>query len=661
MPSLSQRLALAIQHHESGRLDDAEALYRDILREAPQQPHALHLLGVRVMQAGRHPEAIDLIGRAVAVDGSNAAFHSNLALAYLNAGLLTEAETHCREALQLQPNFPDVLSNLGLVLRAKGQLAAAADVLCAAARLQPRFADAFSNLGLVMLDQGRRDEAANAFREALRLEPNHADARRNLDALQTPKTLAEVLVTAREAVRRDPENADSQSELGHLLLGADQAEEALPHLQEALRLKSGDAEARRRLGLAWQHLHQVDDATHCYREALRLDPSCVAARNNLAIALQAQGHLDEATREFTESLRIAPDNSQAIYSLSELSAAGRFRFPAEEIGRIQQLAARAELAIDDRCRLNFALCQLFDRSGECDKAFAHARRANELRQEIDRRCGVVFDPAAHQQWVDRICDTFTPDYFTRIRSFGVDSELPIFIVGMPRSGTSLAEQIVASHPQVHGAGELSDIARLCATVLPQRLSSAEAYPQYVASLDAATARELGERHLQRLQALSGEAVRVVDKSPLNFLYLGVIATLFPQTRIIHCRRDARDTCLSCYCQNFATTFAFKTDLRQLARYYRDYERLMAHWSRVLPLPVFELCYEKLTAEPEKVTRRLIEFCGLEWDDRCLRFHETRRAVWTASMVQVRQPMSRGSVGRWSRYAAHLQPLLDELG
>jgi hypothetical protein len=183
----------------------------------------------------------------------------------------------------------------------------------------------------------------------------------------------------------------------------------------------------------------------------------------------------------------------------------------------------------------------------------------------------------------------------------------------------------------------------------------------VPHLNAATVRGVAERHRQRLQRLGGQSVRVVDKMPLNFLYLGVIATLFPKANIIHCRRDARDTCLSCYFQNFATSFAFKTDLRYLGRYYRHYERLMSHWSRVLPLPVFELDYEELTAEPNTVSRRLIDFCGLAWDDRCLRFYETRRAVWTASTVQVRQPMSRASVGRWQRYAAHLQPLLDELG
>jgi hypothetical protein len=229
---------------------------------------------------------------------------------------------------------------------------------------------------------------------------------------------------------------------------------------------------------------------------------------------------------------------------------------------------------------------------------------------------------------------------------------------MPRSGTSLAEQILASHPRVRGAGELVDIGKM-STLLPGRLGG-EAYPDCLERLDRATARTLAEEYQGSLRQHGGAAERVVDKMPHNYLHLGLIAALFPRSRIVHCRRDPVDTCLSCYFQEFVNPLPYGPDLASLGRYYREYERLMAHYAQVLPLPLFELNYEELTAQQEAVSRRLVEFCGLDWDDRCLRFHETARTVRTSSSLQVRKPMYTSSVGRWKRYEAHLGPLLDAL-
>jgi tetratricopeptide (TPR) repeat protein len=628
MPTIPQRLALAVQHHEAGRLREAESLYRGILQEAPRHPHALHLLGVALHQAGRHREAIDLINQALAFHGPHPVFHSNLAAVYLAANLLVEAEGHCREALRLNPNLPDACANLGIALRRRGRLA----------------------------------EATHAFREALRLKPDHADAARHLRELTTtpqpPGRLAEVYARLCEMVRADPANPAPWNDLGMILLASGRAGEAVRHLQEAIRLKPDFLEAYTNLGAARQELRETDEALHCYREALRINPAYSPARTLLGNSLQAQGRTDEALAEFREALRCNPNDSQAIYFLSELAAVGAYRFPDDEIRRVRELAARTDLPIDDRCRLNFAMAQILDKSAAYDDAFAHARQANELRQEIDRRCGNVYDPAAQGRFTDRVIAACTPEYFQRVRPLGSDSELPVFVVGMMRSGTTLAEQIIASHPQAHGAGELRDIGRIVG-LLGQRLG--DEHPEALHRLDAATAQALADDYLQRLRQLGGSAVRVVDKFPTNFLYLGLIAALFPRARVVHCRRDPVDTCLSCYFQNFADPLPYKHELAQLGHYFREYERLMAHWARVLPLPVFELRYEELTADPEAVSRQLIAFCGLDWDERCLRFHESRRPVRTASALQVRQPVYRSSVGRWKRYESHLRTLLDGLG
>jgi tetratricopeptide (TPR) repeat protein len=627
MSTIPERLALAIRHHEAGRLDEAEALYRAILQDEPRQPHALHLLGVRAHQAGRHREAIDLIHQALAVHGPHPAFHSNLAAVYLAVGLPVEAEAHAREALRFKPDHLDAHFNLGVALRGKGQFA----------------------------------EAAAAFRQALRLNPNHAEARRNLALIPPQQSqLGDVIARAGQLVRLDPDNFQARTELGAALLAAGRPEEAAVHLGEAARLTPDSAEAYRNLGVAHLRLRRTDEAIGCFREALRRNPAHAAARNYLGAALETQGRLDEALAEFREALRRDPCNSQALFCLGEMAAAGRHRFADEEVLHLRRLAARDDLPIDDLCRLNFALALVLDAAGAYDDAFAACRRANDFRREIDRRCGVTFDPAAHRSLVGRLIAAFTPAWFERARPFGVGDELPVFVVGVLRSGTSLAEQILASHPRAHGAGELMDVDVL-AGGLPRLLRAAEEYPECLARLGAPTARVLAEEYVHKLRHLGGAAERVIDKFPSNFLHLGLIATLWPKARVIHCRRDPVDTCLSCYFQNFASPFPFTNDLRHLGWYYREYERLMAHWATVLPLPLFELRYEELTADQEAVSRRLVDFCGLEWDDRCLRFHENERPVWTASFLQVRQPMHQKSVRRWKRYEAHLGPLLEALG
>ena len=626
MLTIAERMSQGVAHHQAGRLPEAEAIYRAVLQEDPRHPHALHLLGVIAHQAGRQREAIDLIGQALAAFGPHPVFHSNLSAVYLALRLFDEAAAHAREALRLNPAFADAHNNLGVALRERGRLA----------------------------------EAESAFRDALSIKPGHVDARSNLGAaLHRQGKLSEALAILRGAIRLAPHHAQTQNDLGGVLLARGDTDEAVGHLREALRLNPALPDAHNNLGVALRDLSEIDEAMGHFREALRLKPASANARNNIGFTLEAQGRPDEALTEFKEALRLEPNNSMAMLALSALSLAGHYRFDEEEIRRLEALAARDDLPDDERSRIHFALARARDRAGDHNEAFAHYRRGNELRKGIAARAGFVYDPATHRRLVDQLSAVFTPAWFERMRPFGSDSELPVFVVGMMRSGTTLAEQILASHSQVCGAGELPEIGRLV-SALAGRLPGID-YPECLTGLDAATVRDLAEQHLRRLRQLSGVAERVIDKQPFNFLHLGLIATLFPRARVVHCRRDPIDTCLSCYVQYFGKPHPFTLDLAHLGHYFREYERLMRHWEQVLPVQVFELRYEELTADQEAVSRRLVEFCGLEWDERCLRFHESSRPVRTASTLQVRRPMYRSSVGRWKRYEAHLGPLLDALG
>jgi len=354
--------------------------------------------------------------------------------------------------------------------------------------------------------------------------------------------------------------------------------------------------------------------------------------------LLSAGHT--STRLIVLFSRIASQvkaESGALSLILKLLAERRFSNPADERG------------------LRYAAANLLDRAGRFDEAFEQARLAGLLR-------GVYYNANAVETGVTRQIEYFTRQRLACLPKASHQSEKPLFIVGMPRSGTSLVEQILASHPQVHGGGEL-DVMFKVAPAAMQKLSRqgwAE-FPQYFNRLSLGVADELADIYLRPLVALNPAARRITDKMPLNFLHGGLIALLFPQSRVIHCRRDPLDTCLSCFMTDFAGGNEFSYDLGALGHFHRQQERLMAHWKSALDLPILDVQYEQLVSEPEPQTRRLLEFAGLSWNDKCLRFHENDRFVNTASNEQVRKPMYKSSVQRWKNYEKHLIPLRQALG
>jgi tetratricopeptide (TPR) repeat protein len=346
--------------------------------------------------------------------------------------------------------------------------------------------------------------------------------------------------------------------------------------------------------------------------------------------------------------------------LADLAANGHYRFPEALLERMEALASDPSSLPRNAATLHFALALLLEKRGAEEDAFEHYRQANALKHRLLHEAGRAFDPDRHDRAIDQLIAAYSPAFFQRVRGFGLDTELPVFIVGMPRSGTTLVEQILSRHPSVFAAGELTKGGQL-AEELPIRLGTAEGYPRCLDRLDQPTAQSIAEDVRQRLARRGGPAARVTDKGPLNYLHLGLLATLFPRARVIHCRRDPRDVCVSCYFQYFQDEADFTWDLSDLGRYYRAYERLMEHWRRVLPAQPLDVVYEELVTDPEPVIRRLVAFCGLPWDDRCLASHESRRPVQTLSKLQVRRPIYTTSVGRWRRFEKHLGPLLEALG
>jgi tetratricopeptide (TPR) repeat protein len=455
--------------------------------------------------------------------------------------------------------------------------------------------------------------------------------------------LAEAEQVCRGILRDAPDQAAVLCTLARVLHAQGRTKEARRRFRDAIRLQPGDGEAHRGAGDLYRAEEKFDQAVASYRRSIEVEPEVAAAHVNLAFCLVQLDRPEEAGDHFRRALALDPKSAEA-------QSAG---LDAGEIEAVERILDTEDPAPPDRSNLLFALAKAYEARGDFPRAYARAGVA----KEIDRK-GIVYSRAANADFVERSIATIGPDFFATRKDFGSPSELPVFVVGLPRSGTTLVEQIIASHPQAFGAGELTALPNL-AKALPSRFWNP--YPECLAAIDRDAASALAERHLAQLRTLDAAAARIVDKQLFNFRNLGLIALLFPGARILHCRREPRDIAVSCHFLKFLKPMNFAYDLADFGHYYRAYRRLMAHWRRVLPLSILEIDYETLVADQESKSREIIAFCGLEWDERCLDFHQTGRAVRTASSWQVRQPIYSSSIGRWKRYREFLGPLEDVLG
>ena len=395
-------------------------------------------------------------------------------------------------------------------------------------------------------------------------------------------------------------------------------------------------------------LNHVELAIELSRKAVSLAPQDVAARLTLADALEASGEFSLAESEYLAVLTRDPKN---VTALSNLLSLRECRDPERHEREARQLLASNALSDAQRTQLDFGLAQYFDRRQQYDQAFTHISAANATRHRW-----YPFDSDKFSSVVDELMRVFSKQSLAAVPAPGVRDSRPIFIVGMPRSGTTLVEQILGSHSQISAGGELPTVTNIATEIA----KAPEGYPRAIFGLDTSTLSRLAAQYLNKLTSISAHAPRVTDKMPFNFLHLGLVAALFPDARIIHCRRDPLDTCTSCHFTTFNKNLQFASDLHALGRYYLDYRRLMDHWKSVLTVPMLEIDYESLVTDTEPTIRRLVEFCGVDWEPGCAQFHQTERGVLTPSRWQVRQPIYRHAVGRWRNYEKHLAPLRDVL-
>jgi Tfp pilus assembly protein PilF len=477
--------------------------------------------------------------------------------------------------------------------------------------------------GIAQLVAGDNDAARASLIEAVTLAPQSANAHFHLaraHAVLGARSLAEQ--SARTAISLDPNHAAAVHGLGAMLAERGDAAQATPWLRRAAELAPQSAKVFRDLGSILVFTGELDEARAALMRAFEIDPHADEAIDTL-VRLQP---MDADTPEVTALLAV----------LEQLAGA---------LDRLQP---------ESRSQVLFSMAKALEDRGEHDRAFASLAKANAIRRET-----LSFDIKAAERRMEHIAQTFDAPHLEWLKGCGHDSDRPIFIVGMPRSGTTLVEQIISAHPLVHGAGEIPLLSNWLAA---SRGKGEAPYPDWARTMTDADCRNIGQIYLNALPAIEPPKRRITDKWVDNFEHLGLIHACLPNAVIIHCQRDPRDTCLSCFGIRFVNGQQYSYDLAELGRYWRAYERLMAHWRAVLPPGrMLEAPYEAVVDDVEGWARRLIAHCGLEWDDACLRFYESKRQVYSASFAQVRQPIYTGSVGRWRPFARHLGPLLDALG
>jgi len=623
--------------HDQGQWAEALVSLRRALAIQPHDVEALVNAADALRALGHAREAVSLYQRALELSPHRIDARNNLGNAFLELTQYDEAVACYRLALEIKPDDVQILCNLSNAQRRLGLLDEAIASGRQAIALDPTLSIAYNNLGLALAARGQREDAAASYRQALTLNPNSAEALNNLgDVLRDLGLRRETLPLYARAVELDPQRAESHHNLGNLLFEFRRIDEAAASYRRTLALEPRHAPAHLSLGVVLRAQHRHADAEASCQAALAIDSNYVEALILLGELRADRGQFSEAERLFQRAIEINPDFSFAFSSI-----ATHRRMTSEDAGWLKGAEAllAKRLPLEHEISLRYALGKYFDDLGRYDDAFSHYRQANEL----SKRHGANYDGAKLAQRVDEIVRHFDAAFIRRCGLQASSTELPVFIVGMPRSGTSLAEQILASHPAVFGAGEVifwdTAFAAYRGAQLEGNLAGTPAGANQV--------RGMAGDYLERLTASSGAVLRVIDKMPANFWYLGLIHAAFPQARIIHMQRHPIDTCLSIYFQNFFNMDPYANDLDNLVHYYGEYLRVTDHWRAVLPArTLLEVPYEGLIEDQEGWSRRMLDFIGLPWDPKCLNFHQTDRVVITASKWQVRQKINTGSAGRW---------------
>lgn len=697
---IPRALQLAADHHNAGRLQQAEQILQKILHAVPQQPDALNLMGALAHRVGKMDIAASYFEKACNAAPDNAQFHANLCEALRSTGKPDDAAAAGRKAISLDPDHVGAYSNLGIALFDLGDHEAAKQMHEKALQKNPQYAPSLNNLGSIYHDANDHDKAEQYYRQAIAANPDYLEPQNNLgETLLRTYRYDDAAAILETVVRKNPHYVEALCNLGYTYLNNDRPDDARAQFRNALHIKPDHAKALVGLARIAREKQQNTEAQTLLDTALSHEPELTEARTLQGTIYLEDGFPDQARACFNDILAIDPDHESARLGLGHIYleegdfAAAKDLFSGVldhkegSIPALFCLAQAQKVKKDSRLvpllqqkekddsplprkqtlYLHFALGKMYDDLGDHHTAFTHYIKGCRLQRET-----IDYDADVKDRQFADVRSIFTPAFIAANRTdpsaaTARADNLPVFIVGMPRSGTTLTEQIIASHPDAYGAGELFDLLDVAGWRSHDNTSQPPRFPHHIADCDPADFDTMAHDYLDRLRGHlpsqhTDTPKRITDKMPINFMNIGLIHMLFPRATIIHVNRHPLDTCISCFTRLFAHNQNNTYDLYELGRFWRAYKHMMDYWRDSLPDGrIYDLQYEDLVTDTETEARKLIDHCGLTWDDACLDFHKTQRNIRTASVTQVRQPIYKSSMARWKRYDDFLGPLIDGLG
>ena len=687
MMSQEEALHVAQQLQSEGKLEQAERLLNQILASNPSHAYAMHLLGIIAYQVGKTTLAIQFIEQAIQSNSQVALFHSNLGEMHRQLKAIDLSIECGQKAVTLDPNSANAWSNLGITYYDAKQFEEAKNCHQRALAINPRLSCSLNNLGSIYKAQDQMKLAIEFYQAAISASPHFVEPLNNLGVLLLHKQeFKQAWQYLNQAIVLAPNFADAHCNLGLTLLGLEQSAIALMHFAKALQLKPDFAEVYYGYAKVYLHQHNFVESENSIRKAILLNPEQVEFYQLLADICHEQGHYTKALMYLDQALAMDPTCYNLHLSKGNVLMGMGETSQAEE----QLLKVTTHPSLDTRVNAHYSLIQLdkvtpnnasfhallsmtndlqalspnkleylyfalgkcYDDIGDWAKAFKYFTEGCRLKRQ-----GITYNIEEQIQLTHKLINCFTQQTIEFLKPFANPSALPIFIVGMPRSGSTLVEQILSEHSQVYGAGELKYLHHLIQKPFKNQFSTLY-YPENILHLPPEQLRAIPDNYVAYLRHHSPKAIRITDKMPYNFIAIGLIHALLPNAKIIHIKRNPLDTCFSCYTKLFSEGQFYSYELTELGQYYQSYEHIMNHWRRILPPnAMLELEYEEMVTNLETEAQRLIEFCDLPWEPACLTFYQSKRQVRTASFAQVRQPIYISSVERWRRYEQELAPLI----
>jgi len=627
----------------------AAHICREGLGKAPKDDKLRTLYGMVLVRQNKFAEAETELRDVLSRHPNVAKANRELAHALISQGHNEEAIAGYKRVVELTPDNPVAYRDLSMAYMMLGRMHEAYEALEASFKRDPDREELVP--AIEHHRAGDFGEAESVCREVLRKDPGNFDATRLLGMLATQSGNHELAIQMlRNTIKLEPRFFGAYIELARALVETDQLEECDAVIQTAIRLQPELALPRAMLGYVYNKEGRFEEAAEVFKIALEKQPDHGASLAGLSFALKTVGRREEAVETYQNCIKAYPNLGDAYWGLANLKT---FRFSDDQIAAMEERVDDESLTEDTRANFNYALGKAYEDYGNYDQAFSRYERGAQLRRSTQR-----YDPVLNETTHDNIIKTITPEVLQQNKGNGDPDPAPIFIVGLPRSGSTLIEQILASHSQVDGTHELPDLPRIINAINRQK-PNGDGYPQALLHYGEELVT-LGRQYIEMTQRHRGDAPFFTDKLPNNFASVGLIALILPNAKVINACRHPLDSCMGCYKQLFYDAQTFTYDLFELGEYYLVYQRMMDYWHEILPGKVLNVQYEQMVADQENQTRRLLEHCGLPWEDNCIRFYETERAVVTASSEQVRQPIHSKSVNSWRRFEKHLGPLIEVL-